>query len=81
MRRIIDSHGHIGDIFHENKNITFKTNISKGNYEDPFIACECSGYKVPLIPKNLDELIKAGQYRCWEWTLENCQKKWMRFKV
>lgn len=75
MRRIIDSHGHIGDIFHENKNITFKTNIVKGNYEDPFIACESSGYTVPLFPKNLDELINAGQYRCWEWTLENCQKE------
>lgn len=70
-KRIIDSHAHIGDIFHENKNITFKTNIKKGEYEDPFVACERSGYTQPLIPKNVDELINAGQYRCWEWTLEN----------
>jgi urate oxidase len=34
-KRIIDSHAHIGDIFHENKNITFKTNVKKGDYDDP----------------------------------------------
>jgi hypothetical protein len=71
LRRIIDSHAHLGDIFHENKNITFKTGIRKGDYADPFVDCERSGYTIPLIPKNIDELIKAGQYRCWEWTLEN----------
>lgn len=70
-KRIIDSHAHIGDIFHENKNITFKTGIKKGDYDDPFIDCERSGYTQPLIPKNVEELIHAGQYRCWEWTLEN----------
>jgi len=71
MTRIIDSHAHIGDIFHENKNITFKTNIKKGDYEDPFIDCERSGYTAPLFPCNVDDLINAGQYRSWEWTLEN----------
>ena len=70
-KRVIDSHAHIGDIFHGNKNITFKTNINKGNYEDPFVECERSGYVNPLIPENADDLINAGQYRCWEWTLEN----------
>lgn len=70
-KRIIDSHAHIGDIFHENKNITFKTNIKKGDYEDPFIDCERSGYTIDLVPKNVDDLINAGQYRSWEWTLEN----------
>ena len=70
-KRIIDSHAHVGDIFHENKNITFKTNIVKGDYEDPFIDCERSGYTKPLFPKKIEDLINAGQYRCWEWTLEN----------
>jgi len=70
-RRVIDSHAHIGDIFHEKKNITFKTNIKKGDYEDPFTECERSGYTKPLFPTNVDALINAGQYRCWEWTLEN----------
>lgn len=74
-KRIIDSHAHIGDIFHENKNITFKTNIKKGDYDDPFIACERSGYTIPLIPKKVEDLINAGQYRSWEWTLENLTKE------
>ncbi|GHT79276.1 hypothetical protein FACS1894130_07510 [Spirochaetia bacterium] len=74
-KRIIDSHAHIGDIFHENKNITFKTNIKKGNYEDPFIDCERSGYTKPLFPKKIEDLINAGQYRSWEWTLENLTKE------
>ena len=74
-KRIIDSHAHIGDIFHESKNITFKTNIRKGDYEDPFIQCERSGYTIPLFPKNPDDLINAGQYRSWEWTLENLTKE------
>lgn len=84
MRRIIDSHAHLGDIFHENKNITFKTNIKKGDYEDPFIECERSGYTKPLIVENetdLDHLINAGQYRCWEWTLENCSKEMDEYHV
>jgi hypothetical protein len=70
VQRIIDSHAHIGDIFHESKNITFKTGVRKGGYEDPFTDCEQSGYSIPLIPKNVDDLIRAGQYRSWEWTLE-----------
>ena len=74
-KRIIDAHAHIGDIFHENKNITFKTNIKKGDYEDPFIECERSGYTIPLMPKNVDDLINAGQRRSWEWTLENLTKE------
>ncbi|MDR2655407.1 MAG: amidohydrolase family protein [Oscillospiraceae bacterium] len=74
-RRIIDSHAHLGDIFHENKNITFKTNIKKGSYEDPFIECERSGYNIPLIPKDPTDLINAGQSRSWEWTLENCSRE------
>lgn len=74
-RRIIDSHAHLGDIFHENKNITFKTGIKKGDYEDPFVDCERSGYNIPLIPKDPTDLINAGQFRSWEWTLENCAKE------
>jgi hypothetical protein len=75
ISRVIDSHAHIGDIFHENKNITFKTDILKGEYVDPFTACEASGYTLPLIPDDPDDLIRAGQYRSWEWTLENFAKE------
>jgi predicted TIM-barrel fold metal-dependent hydrolase len=75
ITRIIDSHAHIGDIFHGNKNITFKTNIKKGDYDDPFIDCERSGYTIPLIPKKVEDLINAGQFRCREWTLENLTRE------
>lgn len=74
MRKIIDIHMHIGDIFHENKNITFKTGIKKGGFDDPFIACEASGYTEELIaPEQEDQnkVIDAGQYRVWQATLEN----------
>jgi len=74
-KRFLDSHAHIGDIFHGSKNITFKTNIVKGDYEDPFIDCERSGYTQPLFPKKIEDLINAGQYRCLEWTLENLTRE------
>ena len=73
MKRIIDSHAHLGDIFHENKNITFKTNVKKGDYEDRFIRLEESGFTQPLFtgaPDDLAKVIDGGQYRCWESTLE-----------
>lgn len=78
MRKVIDFHAHVGDIFHENKNITFKTNIKKGNYDDPFIRCEKSGYTEGFLmdgPESVAKIIHAGQYRCWEWTLENMSKE------
>ena len=73
MRRIIDSHAHLGDTFHENKNITFKTNVKKGDYEDYFIRLEESGFTQPLFtgdPGDLAKVIDGGQFRCWESTLE-----------
>ncbi|MBV7389565.1 MULTISPECIES: amidohydrolase family protein [Enterococcus] len=72
--KIIDFHTHIGDIFHENRSITFKTNYKKGDYVDPFIPFEASGYNTPFFPENpvaLQQLIDAGQYRVWECTMEN----------
>lgn len=72
-RRIIDSHAHLGDIFHENRNITFKTNIKKGDYEDRFRILEESKFTKALFtgdPHDLDLVIDGGQYRCWESTLE-----------
>ena len=73
MKRIIDSHAHLGDIFHENKNISFKTNVKKGDYEDRFIRLEESGFTQPLFtgaPDDLEKVIDGGQFRCWESTLE-----------
>ena len=73
MKRIIDSHAHLGDTFHENKNISFKTNIKKGDYEDRFILLEESGFTLPLFsgdPDDLRKVIDGGQFRCWESTLE-----------
>lgn len=78
MRRIIDFHTHIGDIFETQKNISFKTNLKKMEYDDPFIACEKSGYTQPLIPstqEEMDQLSRAGLYRCQAWSLENMGKE------
>lgn len=77
-RRIIDSHAHLGDIFHENRNITFKTNVHKGDYEDRFIELEESLFTKPLFtgdPRDLQLVIDGGQFRCWEATLENLTKQ------
>lgn len=74
MMKIIDFHTHVGDIFHENRSITFKTNYQKGDYIDPFIPFEESGYNMPFFPESpeaLQQLIDAGQYRVWECTMEN----------
>lgn len=78
MRRIIDSHAHLGDIFHENRNISFKTNVKKGEYEDRFIELEESLFTKPLFtgdPRDLQLVIDGGQYRCWEATLENTSRQ------
>jgi hypothetical protein len=77
-RRIIDSHAHLGDIFHENRNITFKTNVKKGDYEDRFITLEESLFVAPLFtgdPNDLQLIIDGGQFRCWEATLENTSRQ------
>ena len=71
-RRVIDFHAHLGDIFHENKNITFKTNVQKYEYEDPFEEVEASGYRKQVIVEDEEQhavLIRAGQYKVWESTL------------
>ena len=73
MKRIIDSHAHLGDIFHENRNVTFKTNVKKGDYVDHFVRLEESGFTLPLFtgaPDDLAKVIDGGQFRCWESTLE-----------
>jgi predicted TIM-barrel fold metal-dependent hydrolase len=78
MRSIIDSHAHLGDIFHENRNISFKTNVKKGSYEDRFIHLEESLFERPLFtgdPRDLQLVIDGGQYRCWEATLENTSRQ------
>jgi predicted TIM-barrel fold metal-dependent hydrolase len=77
-KRIIDSHAHLGDIFHENRNITFKTNVKKGDYEDRFIELEESLFTKPLFtgdPRDLQLVIDGGQFRCWEATLENTSRQ------
>ncbi|MDR2402997.1 MAG: amidohydrolase [Spirochaetaceae bacterium] len=77
-RRIIDSHAHLGDIFHENRNISFKTNVRKGDYEDRFIELEESLFTKPLFtgdPRDLQLVIDGGQFRCWEATLENTSRQ------
>lgn len=77
-RRIIDSHAHLGDIFHYNRNSSFRNNVKKGDYPDHFEALEKSGFTVPLFtgkPDDLDHVIDGGQYRCWEFGLEQLTRE------
>ena len=69
--RIIDFHTHLGDIFHENKNIAFKRPgiVPHEDGFDPFKDLEESGFTRPLIvpdQKAQNVLIDAGQYRIWD---------------
>ncbi|MGI5901758.1 MAG: amidohydrolase family protein [Desulfitobacteriia bacterium] len=72
-RRIIDFHTHLGDIFHENKNIAFKRPgfvPDPPGYKgfDPFNDLEDSGYTRPLVVPDIEamnQLIDAGQVRVW----------------
>ena len=78
QEKIIDSHAHLGDIFHENRNITFKTNIKKRKFEDRFRILEESLMEAPLFSDDEEALltvINGGQYRCWESTLEDLTKQ------
>ena len=77
-RRIIDSHAHLGDIFHSNINSSFRNNVKKGDYPGHFETLEKSGFTVPLFtgnPDDLDHVIDGGQYRCWEFGIEQLTKE------
>ena len=77
-RRIIDSHAHLGDIFHYNINSSFRNNVKKGDYPDHFETLEKSGFTVPLFtgnPDDLDHVIDGGLYRCWEFGIEQLTKE------
>lgn len=70
-RRIIDFHTHLGDIFHENKNIAFKRPgiVPHEDGFEPFKDLEESGFTRPLIVPDQtaqNVLIDAGQYRIWD---------------
>jgi predicted TIM-barrel fold metal-dependent hydrolase len=82
MRKIIDSHAHLGDIFHPMKNVTFKQNVKTfdfGTYRNIFIEHEDNNYEGPLFDENnmadYHNLINAGQLLSWENTLENVSRR------
>lgn len=84
MRKVIDFHAHLGDIFHERKNTTFDQNVKHGDYPNPFIVLEESGFATPLIGPDPDEfrvLIHASLNLTWENTLENLSKKLDKFDI
>ncbi len=83
MRKIIDFHAHLGDIFHAKKNTLWDQNVQHGDYPNPFIVQEESGYLDPLLsnPSELQILIDAGQYLCWENTVQNMTKKLDDFNI
>ena len=70
MRRIIDFHTHLGDIFHDNQNIAFKRPyLSHPDTFDPFGELEENGFAHPLVVDDQQKqnvLIDAGLYRVWD---------------
>lgn len=70
MRRIIDFHTHLGDIFHDNRIIAFKRPyLSHPAAFDPFGEREEGGFAHPLIAADQQKqnvLIDAGLYRVWD---------------
>ena len=87
-RRIIDFHTHLGDIFHENECITFKTNIRRPqpDYDDYFARLERAGFihLAAHFGNNKDkhrELVDSGQIRAWDATLENASHDMAEFGV
>ncbi|MGI6361843.1 MAG: amidohydrolase family protein [Bacillota bacterium] len=85
MRRIIDFHAHLGDIFHTRVNVVWDTEEKDfGKYKDPFKIQEEGGFVDPLIgpdPAELEHLFDVGQYLCWNNTLASLTKKLDKFGV
>lgn len=77
-RRIIDFHTHLGDIFHDSRNIVFHPQLHFPPYPDPFEDLARDHYSRALVTENQEEqniLIDAGQLRTWEYgSLEATQK-------
>lgn len=77
-RRIIDFHTHLGDIFHDSRNIVFHPKLRFDPYPDPFEDLAQDHYSRALITENQEEqnvLIDAGQLRTWEYgSLEATQE-------
>ena len=71
MRRIIDTHMHLGDIYHENLNVVFKKPFQYDYrpYPDVFEDLGEIGYSKPLVvpdEKRHNQLIDAAQNHDWE---------------
>ena len=69
-RRIIDFHTHLGDIFHDSRNIVFHPPLHFAPYPDPFEQLAQEHYGRALVTENQEEqnvLIDAGQLRTWEY--------------
>lgn len=69
-QKIIDFHTHLGDIFHENKNISFKAPPTLPPYPDPFADLAKERYNRPLVVEDQAQqnvLIDAGQLRTWQY--------------
>ena len=67
--RIIDFHTHLGDIFHENKNIAFKRPgiVPHEDGFDPFKDLEESGFTRPLSIKSALPIMDwSGVFSSWE---------------
>jgi predicted TIM-barrel fold metal-dependent hydrolase len=84
MRKIIDFHAHVGDLFHYKKNILWDQNVQHGNYPNPFRELEESGFTAPLVgsdPEELKALMYASDHLSWENTLQNLIKNLDDFNI
>jgi len=77
MRKIIDIHAHLGDVFHYQKNVIWKQGVEQGDYFNPFKRLEDAGFNEPLLANEneLPALFEAGKMLNWENTLENLTKR------
>ena len=54
-RRIIDFHTHLGDIFHDSRNIVFHPQLHFPPYPDPFEDLARDHYSRALVTENQEE--------------------------
>ena len=49
MRKVIDFHGHLGDIYHTRQNIIWKKGIKRDGFPNPLFQMEDADFNIPLF--------------------------------
>jgi len=79
--RRIDFHAHLGDIFHTNRNVTFKQNIIRRDFSNPYRRFEESGFSEGLKPEEAADMAIANLNLCRENTLENLTRSLDDYRI